>query len=148
MTQYQIRIAKDISSLSACFPVFKKLRTHLKDIESFNAQVMTQIQQGYNIAYIKNDANVVACIGYRVFDMLAWGKVLYIDDLITCDTSRGKGYGGALLSYALAEGERLGCDEVHLDTSFTRHDAHRVYLKQGFQLNCHHMALKIKKEIR
>jgi hypothetical protein len=29
---------------------------------------------------------------------------------------------------------------VHLDTGYHRHLAHRAYLKNGFQIDCHHMA--------
>ncbi len=145
MNHDHIEIAKDTSSIDECFPIFNKLRPHLQEAATFQKCVLKQMQQGYSIAYIKSETRVVACIGYRVFDMLAWGKVLYIDDLITCETSRGKGYGSTLLSYVIAEGERLGCDEVHLDTVYTRHEAHRTYLKHGFQLNCHHLALQLKK---
>lgn len=145
MHTHKIEIAKDSSSIKACFPAFKELRPHLQDAETFQEAVLRQRGQGYTIAYIKDEEGVAACIGYRVFDMLAWGKVLYIDDLITCESSRGKGYGSVLLSHALSEGKSLECDEVHLDTGYTRHDAHRAYLKQGFQLNCHHLALRLNK---
>jgi hypothetical protein len=46
----------------------------------------------------------------------------------------------------IAEGVRLACDEVHLDTGFSRHDAHRLYLNKGFKLSCHHMSLQLPRE--
>ncbi len=43
---------------------------------------------------------MVACFGCRVLAMLAWGKILYIDDLITKEKC-GRSYSRALLDYAL-----------------------------------------------
>lgn len=142
MNHPKIEMATDCQSIAECFTAFKELRPHLSDVFTFQKAVIRQMQQGYTIAYIK-EADVVACIGYRIFDMLAWGKILYIDDLITKASSRGMGYGSVLLSHVIDEAKRTGCDEVHLDTGYTRHDAHRAYLKHGFQLNCHHLSLKL-----
>jgi GNAT superfamily N-acetyltransferase len=75
---------------------------------------------------------------------LAWGKILYIDDLITKNTFTGKGYGKMLLDHATKIAKDNACQQVHLDTGYTRHAAHRLYLKQGFELNCHHLVLKLK----
>lgn len=35
------------------------------------------------------------------------------------------------------------CDAVHLDTGYQRHAAHLAYLRNGFELNCHHLAWKV-----
>lgn len=38
------------------------------------------------------------------------------------------GFGGALMDWILEQGSELECDEVHVDTGFHRHEAHRLYL--------------------
>jgi GNAT superfamily N-acetyltransferase len=68
---------------------------------------------------------------------------LYIDDLITKEKNRGKGHGKALLDHATAIARDNECDEVHLDTGYARHAAHKVYLNQGFQMRSHHLSLKL-----
>lgn len=70
--------------------------------------------------------------------------MLYIDDLVTHPEKKKMGIGGALLDWLIEQGRQLDCDEVHLDSGFQRHDAHRLYLNKGFELNCHHLAKKLK----
>ena len=124
------------------FWVFTYLRPHL-DEATFVARVRAQSLEGYRVIYMERDGQIAAAAGYRIATFLAWGKVLYIDDLITHPEKKRLGLGGALLDWLLQEGQRLSCDEVHLDTGFARHDAHRLYLNKGFKLSCHHMSTLI-----
>jgi len=124
------------------FGVFSHLRPHL-DCAAFVERVRAQTRESYKIVYIERDGQFVAAAGFRVASFLAWGRVLYVDDLITHPEQKRLGFGGALLDWLLEEGKRLECDEVHLDTGFARHDAHRLYLNKGFRLACHHMSIRI-----
>jgi GNAT superfamily N-acetyltransferase len=74
--------------------------------------------------------------------------VVYIDDLTTLPEARGKGFARALLDWLIAHTKDSGCDAVHLDTGYGRHAAHRLYLSRGFELNCHHMAVDLRKPVR
>ena len=67
--------------------------------------------------------------------------VLYIDDLISEEKFRGQCFGSVLLQFAQSEALRLGCIQVHLDTGYNRHAAHRVYLNHGYQMVSHHISL-------
>ncbi|MGH8284330.1 MAG: GNAT family N-acetyltransferase, partial [Steroidobacteraceae bacterium] len=125
-----------------CFRVFAFLRPHVTNSE-FIRRVRMQTHEAYKIAQIELEGEVVAAAGFRVINFLAWGKVLYIDDLITYREKQRVGLGGALMDWLLDEGNRLGCDEAHLDTGFQRHDAHRLYLNKGFDLSCHDLARKL-----
>ncbi len=133
---------KDDQAVAACFGVFGFLRPHLNE-SRFIEQVRIQESDGYKIIYIQKDIEVIAAAGYRLATFLAWGRVLYIDDLITHPERKRAGLGSALLDWLLAEGRRLGCDEIHLDTGHQRHDAHRLYLNKGFVLSSHHMSAKL-----
>lgn len=110
-------------------------------------QVQRQESEGYQIAAIFHEGQAVACIGYREMTTLAWGKIIYVDDLITAEKARGKGYGKALLEFAIDEARKKGCAQIHLDTGYHRHAAHRLYLKMGFELSCHHMSLNLKEGV-
>lgn len=133
---------EDGQALRACFGVFAFLRPHLSEAR-FIEQVREQASEGYKVAYIQGEGEVVAAAGYRVATFLAWGRVLYIDDLITHPEKKRAGLGGALLDWLFEQGKRLGCSEVHLDTGHQRHDAHRLYLNKGFVLSSHHMSVKL-----
>ena len=130
--------------IERAFGVFSHLRPHL-DCGTFLKRVHAQQAEGYKIVYIELDGEIVCAAGYRLASFLAWGKVLYVDDLITHPEKKRLGLGGRLLDWLIEEGTRLGCDEVHLDTGFARHDAHRLYLNKGFKLDCHHLSLKLPK---
>ena len=141
--QIHLLDAKNNSDVRRCFRVFAHLRPHLDEAE-FARRVQVQAAEGYNIAYIESDKEIVAAAGYRVLHFLAWGKVLYLDDLITDPERKKAGYGSALLEWVAQKGSELGCDELHLDTGYQRHDAHRLYLKNGLDLSCHHLSKKLK----
>lgn len=142
----KIDLIKTDAAIEDCFETYTALRPHLNDKPAFVKQVKDQQAEGYQIAAIVDDGAPVACIGFRTLTTLAWGKVLYIDDLITRHEFREKGYGGKLLDYAIEEGKRLQCKQIHLDTGFTRFAAHKVYLNRGFEINCMHLALNISED--
>lgn len=137
-----IALAHDQADLEACFPVFHALRPHLTEA-SFLAQVQRQQAQGYAILILRDDGRIKSVAGFRLTEFLAWGRVLYIDDLATLPGELSKGYAGALLDWLIDHARRQHWDAVHLDTGYGRHAAHRLYLRKGFQLACHHMALDL-----
>lgn len=142
MQDVKIIDLENSQELTRCFRVFKSLRPHLDQVE-FIRRVQLQAGESYQIAVIEIEQEVVAAIGYRVQHFLAWGKVLYLDDLITDPEKKKAGYASTLLQWLSGQAKILLCDEVHLDTGYQRHDAHRLYLKHGFDLHCHHLAKKL-----
>jgi GNAT superfamily N-acetyltransferase len=131
--------------ISACFDVYLELRPHLKSREDFIKQVLLQQQEGFYLAAIFEEKEAVAAMGFRFIQTFAWGKILYIDDLTTKAHLHGKGYGTALLTYAIQQAKESDCDQVHLDSGYTRNKAHRLYLRYGFELTAHHFSLKLHK---
>ena len=137
----EIFIAESDKELRECFSVFKVLRPHLNE-EKFLPQVRRQQEQGFQVLALKHDGDVKSAAGFRFAEYLAWGKVLYIDDLITLPEEKKQGFAGQLLDWLIAHAQSQKCDGLHLDTGYARHDAHRLYLRKGLQLNCHHLALQ------
>lgn len=128
--------------LAACFPAFLTLRPHLS-LDAFKQQVRRQQTQGYRIVAVRTGEQVLSAAGYRFAEYLAWGKVLYIDDLTTLESARGHGHAGALLDWLIDQAREQGCNAVHLDSGYQRHAAHRLYLNKGFALSSHHLALTL-----
>jgi GNAT superfamily N-acetyltransferase len=67
--------------------------------------------------------------------------VLYVDDLVTDETIRSKGYGKQLLDWLIAEARRTGCQTFELDSGVQRFDAHRFYLTNRMIIAAHHFRL-------
>ena len=137
----QLFIARSDSEIDACFDAFKVLRPHLKS-EEFLPQVRRQEQQSYQILALRTEETIPSAAGFRIAEFLAWGKVLYIDDLTTLPEFRGRGHGDLLMDWMIEHAKSRGCRGVHLDTGYARHAAHRLYLRKGMHLNCHHLALE------
>lgn len=139
-----IRHAETAADLERCFSVMRELRPQL-DLDCFIAQVRRQsTDQGYRIAFLENLGGVLAVAGYRIVEMLAWGKALYVDDLVTAESHRGDGYGSRLFDWLIEEARRLGCDQFHLDSGVQRFAAHRFYLHKGMDITSHHFAIRLR----
>lgn len=138
-----IRPCQTETEIRACFPAMRELRPHLIEDE-FIAQVRRQMENhGYALVAATAAGRVVSVAGYRVAEYLAWGRILYVDDLVTAAASRCAGRGGALLDWLIARARELGCAQFHLDSGVVRHDAHRLYLGRKLSITSHHFALKL-----
>jgi GNAT superfamily N-acetyltransferase len=130
------------------FSAMRALRTALVDEGSFVRQVdEVQRPKGYRLvgSFEGDDGEAAAVAGFRVLDSLAWGHCLYVDDLSTLPGARRRGHGRALLEWLHEEAQRLGCDQLHLDSGvgIDRADAHRLYLNSGLVIAAHHFARRV-----
>lgn len=140
---HTILLAETDEDIRQCFPAMHALRPHLV-AEEFVARVRRQHAAGYTLAVLRAANAVKSVAGFRIFEYLAWGTILYIDDFVTIPDEKRQGYGGQLLRWVVAHARSQGCDAVHLDSGYQRHDAHRLYLNTGFTLSSHHFALSLK----
>ena len=136
----QMLILDTPTEIAKSFDAFVELRPNLINVQKFIEQVITQQKEGYKIISLVQDDEVRACIGFRILTMLAWGKILYVDDLITKKKYRNQGYGKFLLDYVTAIARNNACEQIHLDTGYNRNAAHKIYLNYGFDaiaIICH-----------
>src|SRR5437868_2548201 len=100
MSIITIRHAETDSQILGCFPPMKALRPHLEEAH-FVKTVHLQQAQGYQLLFLESYGRVTSAAGYRITNFLAWGKVLYIDDLITLPEETRRGYAGMLLDWLI-----------------------------------------------
>lgn len=136
----QPRIAETEREIEACYPVMHELRPYLSK-EEFVARVRAQQAEGYELAYLEDEGRPVALAGFRVAQNLAWGRFLYVDDLVTAATHRSWGYGGTLLRWLRDQAIARGCDQFHLDSGVQRLDAHRFYQREGMEISSYHFKM-------
>ncbi|HMG27588.1 MAG TPA: GNAT family N-acetyltransferase [Acidimicrobiia bacterium] len=118
-----------------------ELRPNIGTDAEFVARVNdVQRSAGYRIVASFDDGGpaAAAVAGFHIGDMLAWGHFLYVEDLVTRESTRGAGHGTGLLDWIRVEAERNGCDSIQLDSGSQRHDAHRLYLARGYRITGHH----------
>jgi GNAT superfamily N-acetyltransferase len=130
------------------FPAMQTLRPHFEDESVFVARVdEVQRGEGYRLAGVfEEPQHAVAVAGFRVGHMLAWGRFLYVDDLSTLAEARRRGHGRRLLEWLAEEAQRLGCDQLHLDSGVgpDRSDAHRLYFNTGLSISSFHFARRLR----
>jgi len=126
----------------------RELRPAWADRDAWVARVDgVQRPEGYRLVAAFADApDAVAAAGFRVVHHLAWGRTLYVDDLVTLPAARGRGHARVLLDWLGEEARRQGCDELHLDSGFgpRRADAHRLYLNTGLAVTSLHFSRSIR----
>ena len=123
------------------FDVLRELRPHLASVDDFVARVNSaQRREGYRLVASFADGAVVSAGGFRRLHTLAWGDLISIDDLVTLETHRGRGHAHRLLEWIHAEADRLGCEQIHLDSAPHRHPAHRLYLTERFHISSLHFS--------
>lgn len=134
-----LRQAVTDDEILGCFDVMAELRPNLKR-DDFLETVRLMEAEGYRLAFIEDQAVAVAVAGYRICTNLFMGKHLYVDDLVTVDSVRSKGYGEKMISWLRNEGVKSGCNYLHLDSGTHRGQAHKFYFKQGFTIASYHFS--------
>lgn len=138
----KVALATSETELARCFPVMAQLRPHLSK-EEFVRQVNRQQQDGYRLAYLEDEGEIRSLAGFRIMEMLALGKLMYVDDLVTAENYRSRGYGANLFDWLIAHAKADGCAQLHLDSGVHRFAAHRFYLMKRMEISSHHFSLKL-----
>lgn len=130
------------------FAAMQELRGHLAGPEDFATRVdEVQRPEGYRLvgAYADGESAPGAVAGFRILSTLAWGRVLYVDDLSTLPSHRRRGLARALLDHLAEEARRQGCDALHLDSGVgaDRADAHRLYFNARLRIASYHFAREL-----
>lgn len=127
------------SEIESCFDALAELRPHLVR-ESFLATVRAMEQDGFCLAFIQQDTEVVAVAGYRIYSNLFMGKHCYVDDLVTCAAYSSQGFGEQMINWLRAEARAADCKWFHLDSGTHRDQAHKFYFAQGFNIASYHFS--------
>jgi GNAT superfamily N-acetyltransferase len=141
----KIFLAKDDEQIRSCYAVMAELRPHVA-ADEFVIRVKRQHEiAGYEIAAIADEAGEVKAVaGFRISECLAWGKFLYVDDLVSKSDDRSKGFGGDLFDWVVDYAKQNDCDQFHLDSGVHRFAAHRFYLVKRMSIEGHHFGMKLK----
>jgi GNAT superfamily N-acetyltransferase len=138
----KVKVAESPSDIARCFPVMKHLREKLT-LDEFEKRIARQASEGYTLAFAENGSAVVAVAGFRIIHMLASGKTLYVDDLVTDAACRSQGFGETLLKWLIELARQSNCQTFSLDSGVHRQRAHRFYFVQGMHISDFHFELTL-----
>ena len=125
LTFKELRSDNDIE---AAFPLMAVLRDRIH-ADTFVAEVRRQECQGYELIGAFEDTTLVALGGVRRAHTLSRGEHVFVDDLVTDERMRGKGYGAALLRWVARRAAAEGITRMYLDSRLT---AKGFYEQAGF----------------
>ena len=137
-----IRHAETDEQIASCYAVMAELRSHVREDE-FVERIRLQQSEGYRLTYLEDEGAVVAVAGYRVTTNLFLGKNLYVDDLVTADHARSRGFGKIMLATLREIAFEESCEHLHLDSGTQRKQAHRFYLREGMVISSFHFDEKL-----
>ena len=111
MSAIRIGLAETDEEILECHAVMAELRPHVGRAELLE-RVRRQQREGYRLLALREGSVVVAVAGFRVGHNLAWGRYLYVDDLVTAERLRSTGHGQRLMDWLREHdgGERLSGD--------------------------------------
>jgi GNAT superfamily N-acetyltransferase len=137
-----IKLATTSAEIISCFTVMSELRPHLS-LDAFTALVeRMQTSHGYAFAHL-DDNGIKAVAGIRIAEWLYTGKYLEIEDLITTETERSKGYGAMLFDWIADYARQQECIQLRLVSGVQRVDAHRFYLNKGMKFEAKYFSMNL-----
>ncbi len=137
-----IRLISAESDMQQAAAVMQQLRPQFT-VSELTQKMLHQASLGYQVLAAYQDAICVGVAGFVTAEKLAWGKHLYIDDLVVAESGRSLGVGEALLNACMEIGREQQCVSLHLDSGVQRFAAHRFYLRHRMDIISHHFAISL-----
>lgn len=139
----RVKLAGTAEEIARCYAVMSHLRPHVAE-KDFVGRVQAQQEQGYKLAYLEDGGAAVAVAGFRVMEILATGRTLYVDDLVTDEARRSRGHGKAMLDWLQEYAREASCETFSLDSGTHRQEAHAFYFRERMRVTSFHFAKKLK----
>jgi GNAT superfamily N-acetyltransferase len=131
---------EDPHLLTEVHPVLAELRTSLS-ADGLATLYAEGYPQGLRFTAVYDDEDqCVAVAGWRVMATTICTRKLYVDDLVTAASHRGRGIGSALLAELGERAQAAGCHVIDLDSALHRSDAHRFYIRERMPIVSFHFA--------
>lgn len=100
-------------------------------------------RSGYRIAALFDAGECRAVAGFRVLTTFAHGRFLYVDDLVTLERWRSRGYGERLEDHLRGVARAEDCRAIRLDSGVQRRRAHRFYFRRGYAIESFSFGLRL-----
>lgn len=122
----------DLKELPEAYEVLYQLRSEL-DYKEFEDLVYEMRHKEYKMIGIFEGCELVTYAGVFIQTNLYHKRHLFVDDLVTYDSFRSRGYGDAMMDYLINYARVAMCENIVLSSGLQRLEAHRFYEKMGFE---------------
>ncbi len=136
----KVQLADKTTDLIGISAVLQQLRPQFP-IAYIKKYLTEQMDRDYRLAYIEEDNRILCIAGFVFGRKLAWGKHIYVDDLVSNEEVRSEGAGATMITWLKAFAVEHDCQQIHLDSGVQRYMAHKFYLREGFIIASHHFSI-------
>ncbi len=119
-------------TLAASSSLHRSLRLNLPS--DYIAYMRQMFSEGAEMVALTAENEVKSLAVYRCHHTTFHGFRFYIDDLVTVETGRGKGFGQKVLSWCDGRARERGCDTFDLESGVQRPRTHQLYLREGLTI--------------
>jgi GNAT superfamily N-acetyltransferase len=109
------------------------LRTTIKG--DYVSHLRRMSEEGARVTQLFHENEVRAIAIWRTFLTTYCGRRFEIDDLVTAEAHRSKGYGATLIKALEGKARSLSCNYVMLTSATWRVDAHRFYFRERYVID-------------
>ncbi|HEY6814934.1 MAG TPA: GNAT family N-acetyltransferase [Croceibacterium sp.] len=114
-------------------PLHRAFRPNLP--ADYPAHMEQMAGEGAHILQLEDGGDICAIAVWRTYLTTYCGRRFEVDDLVTAEGQRSKGYGATLMRALEAKARALGCGAVMLTSGTWRVDAHRFYFRERFAIS-------------
>ncbi|WP_202406401.1 GNAT family N-acetyltransferase [Pontibacillus yanchengensis] len=115
------------------FPIMKQLRNQLTQA-TYLTMMEEMKQNGYRLFAYEEEGDIVALAGVIIDTCFAWGRYVWVHDLVTNEHVRSQGYGRRMLQFIEEWGKEQNCEQVALSSGLEKELAHQFYEhKMGYK---------------
>lgn len=116
--------------LARAEPLHRQLRPNLA--HDYADYLRRMFAEGAEMAVLV-EADIVRAVSvYRCFHTTFHGRRFYLDDLVTDESQRGRGFGATMMGWCEQRARDRGCDVFDLDSGTQRPRTHKFYFKLDF----------------
>lgn len=131
-----IAITDDLPANTSWLAAAETLHRQLRpNVPNPHGDYMRQMfDEGAEMAVLEDGGVVRAVVVYRCYHTTFHGYRFYIDDLVTDEAIRGRGYGQQIITWCEQRARQRGCDALDLDSGTQRHRTHKFYFRNDLTI--------------
>lgn len=127
-----VRELVGFEAVKGMFPLIHQLNPEIEE-KDFLTRLKAMLEEGYRCIGAYRDGELVGVSGFWVGTRFWCGRFIEPDNVVVDENCREGGVGRVLMEWIEAEGRRLGCDIMKLETYAAKVGARAFYRRQGYE---------------
>jgi hypothetical protein len=130
----QIKELENHNEIQESFQIMNQIYQDLT-IDNYVSNVTNAINDGYKMAAVYKQSNIIAVVGIDIRNDVKYGRVVKIEDFMICRSNRGIGAGKMLLKWVDWQVLKSKATKIISNLSSERKESHKIFLREGFVID-------------